>query len=118
MQFAVRLLRHEGQCTYVSAAGQRCESRTLLEFHHRVSVADGGPPTVENIRLLCGAHHDAESSRVFDWRRMPDASHVGEAAALGARSLPFAPSETERATPPTRFETSWRERSERLPGQP
>jgi hypothetical protein len=64
--------RDEGQCTFVSAAGHRCASRARLEFHHCVAVADAGPATVENVRLLCAPHHHAESARVFDWRRVPD----------------------------------------------
>ena len=34
--------RDQGQCTFVSAADQRCPSRTRLEFDHIVEVARSG----------------------------------------------------------------------------
>src|SRR5262249_16520070 len=39
--------RDGGRCTFVSAAGQRCPSRTRLEYDHVVPVARGGRSTVE-----------------------------------------------------------------------
>ena len=38
--------RDGGQCTFVSAAGHRCEARTRLEFDHVEPVARGGRATV------------------------------------------------------------------------
>ena len=48
-------VRDGGQCTFVSESGQRCPSRTLLEFDHVLGVARGGRATVAGIRLLCVA---------------------------------------------------------------
>ena len=49
--------RDDGQCTFVSESGHRCESRELIEFDHRVPLAKGGETTVENVRLLCRPHN-------------------------------------------------------------
>ena len=53
-----------GQCTFVGAAG-RCTERGCLEFHHVVSFATGGPPTVENIVLRCRHHNQYEATQEF-----------------------------------------------------
>jgi 5-methylcytosine-specific restriction endonuclease McrA len=57
--------RDRGQCTFVSAAGQRCGSRKLLEFDHVDPVARGGKTTVDNMRLRCRAHNQLEAERIF-----------------------------------------------------
>ena len=57
--------RDAGQCTFVSEAGRRCESRELLEYDHRVPLAKGGETTVENVRLLCRPHNQFEAKRAF-----------------------------------------------------
>jgi len=57
--------RDQGQCTFVSDAGQRCPARTRLEFDHQDPVARGGQTTVENVRLRCRAHNQYEAERVF-----------------------------------------------------
>ena len=49
--------RDGGQCTFVSAAGQRCPSRELVEFDHIDPVALGGRSTTARMRLLCRAHN-------------------------------------------------------------
>jgi HNH endonuclease len=41
------------QCTFVSEAGERCPERGFLELDHRVPVARGGQPTVDNLRTMC-----------------------------------------------------------------
>jgi 5-methylcytosine-specific restriction endonuclease McrA len=45
------------QCTYVDLEGRRCSSRAFLQLHHEHAHALGGPSTLENLRLLCGAHN-------------------------------------------------------------
>lgn len=59
------LVRDEGQCTYVSDEGRRCECREHLEFDHIRPFALGGESTAENLRLLCRAHNQLEAERVF-----------------------------------------------------
>jgi 5-methylcytosine-specific restriction endonuclease McrA len=57
--------RDGGQCAFVSASGQRCLARGLLEYHHLVPYGAGGEASVENIALRCRAHHAHESAQVF-----------------------------------------------------
>jgi hypothetical protein len=57
--------RDRGQCTFVSAAGNRCTERRFLEFDHVLPVARGGRATVKGIRLRCRAHNQYEAERVF-----------------------------------------------------
>ena len=37
----------------------------MLEFDHRVPVAQGGQGTVENVRLVCRAHNQYAAERAF-----------------------------------------------------
>lgn len=57
--------RDNGRCTFVGAAGHRCESRRFLEFDHVVPVARGGKATVEGLRLRCRTHNQYEAERAF-----------------------------------------------------
>ena len=57
--------RDDGQCTFVSASGRRCEERANLEFDHVETVARGGDSTSRNIRLLCRAHNNYEAERAY-----------------------------------------------------
>jgi hypothetical protein len=55
--------RDDMRCTYFSPDGRRCEQKRWLERHHQIEVARGGLNTVENLRLLCRAHHDLVHSK-------------------------------------------------------
>jgi len=57
--------RDGGRCVYVGPRGIRCETRKLLELDHRIPRALGGPDTVDNLRLLCRSHNDAERRRIL-----------------------------------------------------
>jgi 5-methylcytosine-specific restriction endonuclease McrA len=57
--------RDQGQCTFVSGSGRRCETRKFLEYDHVEPVARGGAATVEGMRLRCRAHNQYEAERVF-----------------------------------------------------
>jgi len=57
--------RDGGCCTFVSAKGHRCESRTRLEFDHVTPVAKGGESTVENVRLRCRTHNHRAAEKAF-----------------------------------------------------
>jgi hypothetical protein len=73
------------QCSYVSAAGNRCEQRGFLEFHHEEPYGRGGEATTANIRVLCRAHNqllaEGDYGRAFMQQRIaqrrtrPGASH-------------------------------------------
>jgi len=56
--------RDDGQCTYVSKTGQRCESRRV-EFDHIVPVALGGKATTNNLRLRCRTHNQYAADQAF-----------------------------------------------------
>ena len=50
--------RDRGRCRYVDrASGRRCGSQHLLQIDHVVPYARGGAAELNNLRLLCAAHH-------------------------------------------------------------
>jgi hypothetical protein len=56
-------------CTYVDPeSGRRCGSQFAPQVDHEESYALGGPTEVENLRLLCAAHHQRETERLFGKR--------------------------------------------------
>jgi 5-methylcytosine-specific restriction endonuclease McrA len=57
--------RDDGQCSYLSANGRRCTSRTALQIDHIKPVARGGASTLDNLRLLCAYHNRLESERLM-----------------------------------------------------
>jgi hypothetical protein len=54
-------VRDGGCCRWETADGGVCGSTVRVQFAHRVPRARGGPPTVENIRLLCAIHNQYEA---------------------------------------------------------
>ena len=62
--------RDDGQCTFVSDSGHRCEARTRLEFDHAHPVARGGEATADNLRLRCRPHNQYLAERAFGERFM------------------------------------------------
>jgi hypothetical protein len=56
--------RDEGRCAFVGDHG-RCDETAFLEYHHVVPYARGGPSTVENLQLRCGAHNQYEAELEF-----------------------------------------------------
>jgi HNH endonuclease len=57
--------RDRGRCAFVADGGRRCGATALLEFHHVVPHARGGPPTEGNIQLRCRAHNGFEAELDF-----------------------------------------------------
>jgi 5-methylcytosine-specific restriction endonuclease McrA len=57
--------RDGGQCTFVDTEGRRCTARSYLTFEHQDPHACGGPPTTDNLCLLCSAHNAASAREVF-----------------------------------------------------
>ena len=88
--------RDQGQCTFVSETGHRCESRKRLEFDHVVEVARGGEATVEGIRLRCRAHNQYTAERTFGAEFM---RHKRIAAAEGRAAAGAKPAASRSATP-------------------
>jgi hypothetical protein len=57
--------RDGAQCTFVDAEGRRCGERSFLTLEHRQPFALGGPPTTDNLCVLCRAHNLASARDVF-----------------------------------------------------
>ena len=58
--------RDGGCCAWLDEQGLRCSGRDFLEYDHIVPWARGGPSNdLGNIRVLCRAHNQHESRRVF-----------------------------------------------------
>jgi hypothetical protein len=57
--------RDNSQCTFVAGEGRRCAERRFLTLEHRTPCALGGPPTLENLCLLCSAHNLESARQVF-----------------------------------------------------
>jgi hypothetical protein len=57
--------RDGSQCTFVDPAGRRCQERRFLTLEHCHPFSLGGPPTVENLCLLCKAHNAHAARRVL-----------------------------------------------------
>jgi 5-methylcytosine-specific restriction endonuclease McrA len=81
--------RDNGQCTFVSRSGVRCECKDHLQIDHVVPFAKGGGNEATNLRLLCPAHNALEADKEFgrDWmenKRMKDAGalHLPPALAV------------------------------------
>jgi len=61
--------RDKGRCRFESPDGKVCGERGGLEFDHVVPWAMGGPSNdPRNIRLLCRAHNQLQSQRLFGGR--------------------------------------------------
>jgi hypothetical protein len=71
-------VRDEGRCTFCTDDGRRCGERRLLQLDHVIPHAEGGEPTVANLRLRCRAHN-LHTARVHFGR------HYVRAAAERAR---------------------------------
>jgi 5-methylcytosine-specific restriction endonuclease McrA len=86
------VLERDGfQCTFVSASGRRCESRTRLEFDHVIEFARGGEATIEGLRLRCRTHNQYTAEQTFgaDFMRRKRANYA--ASFSDSTSLDTAP---------------------------
>jgi hypothetical protein len=59
-QYRALAIRDDGRCAHPG-----CESTWYLEAHHVVHWIYGGPTDMDNLILLCGAHHDAHHRGEF-----------------------------------------------------
>jgi hypothetical protein len=89
--------RDGGQCTFVGEAGQRCASRTRLEFDHIDPVARGGEATVSGVRLHCRSHNQYEAECTFGTAFMCDKRDAARQAAAEKRARAAADKERARA---------------------
>jgi len=59
------MLRDGGCCQWKLRGGGICGSTRRIELDHVEEKARGGPPTVENVRLLCRFHNQLKARLVF-----------------------------------------------------
>ena len=57
--------RDSFQCTFVDEHGHRCSEKRYITLEHKQPFARGGPPTVDNLALLCKAHNAHRAREVF-----------------------------------------------------
>lgn len=57
--------RDRGRCAFIGKDGILCRARRMLEIDHRLPRALGGADSLDNLRLLCRPHNDAERRRVL-----------------------------------------------------
>ncbi len=56
--------RDNGQCTYTSSLGIRCDSTAHLQIDHITPFSRGGRHTFDNLRILCGKHNRMAASEM------------------------------------------------------
>jgi 5-methylcytosine-specific restriction endonuclease McrA len=87
--------RDEGKCTWRSPDGHRCGSSWRVELDHIHPAALGGPATLANLRLLCGAHNKFHAEQIFGLAHMAQFRHrpprAGEATSAGDSCAVAAP---------------------------
>ena len=60
--------RDQRRCTYIDARGKRCENERFLHIHHLKPVSEGGSNHPDNLKTLCGPHHDLVHQMNFELR--------------------------------------------------
>jgi 5-methylcytosine-specific restriction endonuclease McrA len=65
--------RDDGCCSFVSRDGRRCGAKQFLEIDHVKPWAEGGPATVDNLRLRCRAHNQHSARNHFGSEHVRDA---------------------------------------------
>jgi len=88
--------RDQAQCTFVDYEGHRCAERRFLTIEHRTPFALDGPPTLENLCLLCRAHNLENARQVFGEphieakiRARTPAARTGKSETQGAQEQPL-----------------------------
>ena len=92
-----KVLERDGtRCTFVTPDGKRCEERAWLELHHEHPHARGGPPTLDNIRMLCASHNRLLAER--DYGRAFVQKRIDKARAGTCHNEPDTFSSTQEST--------------------
>jgi 5-methylcytosine-specific restriction endonuclease McrA len=90
-------IRDEGQCTFHSDEGHRCESRSDLELEHidpKARAAIEGRTmtiTAADVRLLCRAHNQLMAERAYGaefMRHKRESRQLGNSAPAGRNAEP------------------------------
>ncbi len=76
--------RDNYQCAFVDEHGRRCGERRYVTVEHVDPHARGGPPTAENLCLLCQPHNQDAARREFGeehvWRKRREAEAYSKTA--------------------------------------
>jgi hypothetical protein len=91
--------RDRSQCTFVDSAGRRCQERRFLTLEHRHPFSLGGPPTLENLCLLCRAHNAHTARQVFGDEFIASRVNAREVRTAGDDGARSQTSETARRSP-------------------
>ena len=75
------------QCTFVDELGRRCSAKRFLTLEHTDPHARGGPPTVENLCVLCDPHNQHAARREFGEAHIQRKQREAETYAKVARAL-------------------------------
>lgn len=59
------MIRDQGKCQFQLHDGTICGSKVRLQLDHIHPESLGGPPTTENLRIVCALHNDEAARRVF-----------------------------------------------------
>ena len=59
------LERDKYQCSYIGENGKACCSKWNIEVDHVTPFSEGGEHTPQNLRVLCGAHHQYVTEKKF-----------------------------------------------------
>jgi 5-methylcytosine-specific restriction endonuclease McrA len=83
--------RDGSQCTHIDAKGRRCGERRFLTIEHRIPFALGGPPTLDNLCLLCRAHNLENARQVFGEQHIEAKIGTGRREAVSNAESGIAP---------------------------
>jgi hypothetical protein len=97
--------RDNAQCTFVDGEGRRCPERRFLTLEHRTPFALGGPPTLENLCLLCNAHNLENARQVFGEPHI-EAKIRAKMRAAGAGARQMRPAEPQPLETPAKVLSS------------
>ena len=79
--------RDESQCTFVDAHGRRCSEKRYVTLEHVDPHARGGPPTAENLCLLCKPHNLDAARREFGEEHIRRKQREREAYSKAGKAL-------------------------------
>ena len=79
--------RDRGECSFISADGQRCACRVFLELDHIKPWAAGGAATAANLRLRCKPHNQSHARAYFGEEKIARAIALNGAIRLPSASL-------------------------------
>jgi 5-methylcytosine-specific restriction endonuclease McrA len=97
--------RYNSQCSFVDGEGRRCAERRFLTLEHRKPFALGGPPTLENLCLLCNAHNLESARQVFGEPHIETKIRAKPRAA-GADAAQTQPAQTQPLETPAKVLSS------------